>query len=443
MMNKYAKFISSAALVWLVAGTLTLGVTPSAVSAERATLSKTYWTEPAATQFSRPAWTVTLSASHDEQQVESRAAAGEGQVYIVNEGKLIARDVSNGRQTWSFGNKLSPIIEYNQGTLYGTYDDGRVYAVSSKGAIKWVSIRTVTKAERLILLGDTLYILRGIDIFAFDARNGALKWENHDTFAVSGSPELTEQEGVVFRTYTGIANFMVTLKAFDAKNGTLLWEKSQQHLPIQVRNGSVYSVYEPNLFEEPQAELSLKQFDLKTGREKENYLYNWSNHPAPCMYSYTNNALIEGNNLYAFSNHTLVKFDLTRYTGNADQPDQEIRGTKYEMDNPLMKLYKGRLFYEERSKLPYTTHKSINISDGSTVEYQNDNPAAQVEVLGNGVYMGQTDGVFRAYELTTGTEVFAINTGARNYGPTEFEQGMAIIQTDHQLIGVALPGNLK
>ncbi|MNU49531.1 outer membrane biogenesis protein BamB [compost metagenome] len=444
-MNKLTKIISSAALVWLAAGTLTVWVEPAAVSAEKAPLSFTQWTEPSSTEFSHPAWTASLPTSLTEegQQTQSRVATGEGQVFVVENGSLIARDASNGRQTWSFGSKLSPNIEYNQGALYGTYDDGRVYALSSNGTTQWVSIRTVAKPERLVTIKDTLYILRGIDIFAFDARSGALKWENHDPFAVSGSKELAEQDGVVFRTYTGIANFMVTLKAFDAKTGTKLWEQSQQHIPIQVKNGLVYSVYEPNLFEEPKAELTLKTFDLKTGREKENYLYQWSNNSASVMHSYTSNAMIEGNNLYAYNNHELVKYDLTKYSGNSNQPEQKITGKNHDMENPLMKVYKDLIFYQERSELPYSTLKSFNLSDGRTVNYGNDNPAAQIDIFGNGVYIGQTDGIFRAFDLTTGKEAFAVNTGARNYGPTEFEQGMAIIQADNKLIGIAIPENLK
>lgn len=443
-MNKYARFISSAALILLAAGTLTAGITPASVSAEKAPLSSSHWTKPSTTEFSRPAWKVDLTASApDEGRPSESAVAGDGQVFAVNKGELTAWDVTNGRQTWHFGDKLSPNIEYDKGTLYGTYVDGRIFAVSSSGKLKWVSVRTVAKAEKLVLLGNTLYILRGIDIFAFDAGSGALKWENHDTFALSGSPELAEQDGVVFRTYTGIANFMVTLKAFDAKTGTKLWEKNQQHMPIQVRNGTVYSVYEPNLFEKPQAELSLRMLDLKTGREQENYLYTWPDNPTRSIYSYTNNALIEGSDLYAFSNHTLVKFDLTQYTGNSDQPEQEIKDTKEEMDNPLMKIFKDRIFYEGHSERPYSTLKSIRLSDGLTVEYGNDNSAAQVDVYGNGVYIGQTDGIFRVFDLASGKEVVAVKTGARSYGPTEFEEGMAIIQADHTLIAVPIPDTLK
>ncbi|WP_433943219.1 PQQ-binding-like beta-propeller repeat protein [Paenibacillus sp. SN-8-1] len=444
-MNKLVKFISSAALALLAVGTSTLWVGSSSVSAEKAPLSFTQWTEPSSTDFIYPAWTVSLSTSLTEkdQGAQSRMATGEGQVFVVDQGKLIARDITNGRITWSFGSELSPGIEYNQGTLYGTYEDGRVYALNTDGTIKWVSSRTVTKAERLVSIQDTLYILRGIDIFAFNAKNGALNWEYHDTFALTGSKELTEQDGVVFRTYAGIANFTVTLKAFDAATGTKLWEQSQQHLPIQVKNGSVYSVYEPNLFEEPKAELTLKEFDLKTGKEKANYLYQWSNNPASYIRGYTDNAMIEGNKLYAYNNHEWVQYDLTKYSSISDQPEYRITGSNHDLENPLMKVYKNLIFYQERSELPYSILKSINLSDQHTVSYGNDNPAAQIDVFGNGVYIGQTDGIFRAFELSAGKEAFAIRSGARNYGPTEFEQGMAVVQADNKLIGVAIPGNLK
>ncbi|USB31976.1 PQQ-binding-like beta-propeller repeat protein [Paenibacillus sp. YPG26] len=445
MMNKLAKFTSSAVLVLLAAGATIPGGEPAKVSAEKAAVSFTQWTEPSTHEFITPAWTAPLSATPLEvgQMPESRVAAGEGKVFAVDKGRLIARDVFTGRQTWTFGSSLSPYIEYNQGTLYGTYEDGRAYALTAKGALKWVSARTVAKAERLVPIQDTLYIVRGIDIFAFDAGNGALRWEHHDTSAAAGSKELTVQDGVVFRTYTGVSNFAVTLKAFDAATGEKLWEKSQQHLPLQVKGGSVYSVYEPNLFEKPNAELTLKVFDLRTGGEKAGYLYQWSDNPASYMHSYTTKAMIEGNYLYAFNSHEWVQFDLTKYSGKSDQPERRMMGPGRNILNPLMKVYRDRIFYLEGSEQSYFTLKSVHLPDQHTVNYRYDNPAAQIDIHGNGIYIGQTDGSFRAFDLATGKEAFAIQSGARNYRPTEFEQGMAIIQADHKLIGIAVPANLQ
>lgn len=413
--------------------------------ADPAPLSVNHWSDPGDNPATRPSWSVKADSPlpKDQNERDSRMAAGDGRIFTVKHGVLTALDATTGNSSWRYGSKVSPQIAFSEGTIYGTYEDGRIYAVSSTGKEQWISSRTVAKAGKLIPLGHTLYVLRGIDIFAFDTESGGLKWEYHDTFASGGYMDLMEQDGVVFRTYPGINGLTVTLKAFDAATGTKLWEQSQQNMPILIRDDLVYSVTEPHLFAEPEAELILKKFDIRSGTEQGKYLFNWSSSAWMGKRGYGAYAMIDGDKLYAYHNNWLVSYDLTKYKGPGDQPGQVLLGPDDRLEYPLMKIYKDRIFYESKSEAPYRVLNSIQLSDRQSVSYSNDNPASQIDIYGNGIYIGQTDGTYRVFDLTTGRQSLSLETGSRNYGPVFFEKGYAIIQTETQFIGIKIPGDLN
>ncbi|GIP21560.1 PQQ-binding-like beta-propeller repeat protein [Paenibacillus sp. J22TS3] len=438
--------------IFLVAAVLGLSVTVcgltsySHAAAEASGLSMNHWTKPSEKGSLRPLWSIPAASPIPENKElrESRAAAGDGQFYIVQQGVLKALDAADGQVRWSYGADLNPKIVYSQGSLYGSSEDGTIFAVNSKGKKLWESARTVTKAGKLVSSGDTLYVLRGIDIFAFNIHTGQLRWENHDTFAADGGMELAVQEGVVFRSYTGgITGSAGTLKAFDASTGVKLWERSGVKVPILIRDGAAYAVCEPGPFAEPEAELKLTALHVKSGEIKNNYLYNWSPRPLSGMRGYTAEAVIKGDLLYASHNGQAVIYALSQYTGAGDQPKEMFTGQFQDIVQVLPGSYSDRIFYEARSSLPYLLLKSIHIKDKSTVTYNIDNPAAQISIFGNGVYVGQMDGKFRAFELGSGAGVFTVETDSRNYGPVLFEKGYMLIQTDSQFLGIKIPDKLN
>ncbi len=87
----------------------------------------------------------------------------------------------------------------------------------------------------------------------------------------------------------------------------------------------------------------------------------------------------------------------------------------------------------------------MKLVDGQEVQWGADNPVVRTEIYGNGVYIGQSDGVFHGYNLQTTAPAFTVNTGSRNYGPTLRSGSTLIIQAQDngRLIAVQVPKALR
>jgi len=70
------------------------------------------------------------------------------------------------------------------------------------------------------------------------------------------------------------------------------------------------------------------------------------------------------------------------------------------------------------------------------------NPISQLDLIGQGAFVGLTDGRFYIMNAATGKMAGKLITDARQFGATEVESGMAIVQAEHRIYAVALPSSL-
>jgi outer membrane protein assembly factor BamB len=446
MQNKLMSRTVLAASVLLIA--LQTGLTAnnsgmSQVHAEKPVVSFGGGQPEIQSPYVQPAW----SAKIDAWEVYSNSnftVTGEGKVFSLSGKRLIALNAQTGKSVWTYGANLLPIIVYQEGTIFGAANDGSIYALSaSNGKRKWLSSVKLPSPDAIEIVGDTLYVLKGKDMYAINPKTGKQLWKNTELQSDNGHAGLIDAGDVVFRTFTVQgALTSVQLNAIDKKTGKKLWGMFRQGAPLKIEGGLVYSVkdnYSP-IVEGTERSVTVSVINLKTGELKGSRVYRWSVQEGPGVeYQTGGPCYLDGNDFYVHQNGIIARYDFTNY-----KPDGKPMRTYYEPSNsygyPAQKVHRGRILFAGSGTGALAGIKTAN---GQHVSWAGDNPSSMTDIYGKGVYLAQTDGIMHAIDFDSGKPLFRVKTGARHYGPTLKEGGSLIIQTNGKLTGVLLPAALK
>ncbi|RXZ82547.1 serine/threonine protein kinase [Paenibacillaceae bacterium] len=400
----------------------------------------------------KPAWSAAVdSANKWEDATEQQAAAANGKVFAFSGKKLIAIDATTGKKLWQFGEQLIPKVVYDKGVLYGITKNGALYAATEKGGKKWSEKASLADADKLMLIGDTLYITRGTDLFAYNAETGKLRWKANEKQADGGDPNVIEANGVVLRVYMVQGALTSSqLTAYDKKTGKQLWAHFRQGAPLAIQDGLVYSITDEFSFnngDSPDRQIKITSYNLKSGVVKGERVYKWTVPQSPDgsfrSGGIDGSAFLNGNDLYIYQGPVIAKYAFNSYSASAAPKPVKTWNKSYQSDQymPLYKIHRDRMLFQSFNNGQMLA--GMKLANGQTVGWYGDNPAAQIDVYGNGVYIGQTDGVFHGVNFDTQKQVFQVKTGSRAYGPTLVTGGQVIIQAEGKLIGVKLPTALQ
>ncbi|OAB43355.1 PQQ-binding-like beta-propeller repeat protein [Paenibacillus glacialis] len=438
----------------MAALTVTLGLfsISGTVSAEKAVISVKNGTNKLEVPVVKAAWTFAVDKTITNSGLtQSQAAAEDGKVFAFTNKQLTAINAVSGKKIWSYGTNLQPVVVYHQGLVIGMTQDSQIYALNAKsGQKEWLSSVKVTGEVTLVPRNDTLYVLQDSKTHSIDLRSGKLLWTANEPSSEGGSgTDIIESDGVVIRSFVvqGAMSYIQT-DGFDKQTGKKLWDISHQEFPLAVKDGLVYSIYNDFMREPIPDSLNGHQktvnvFNVKTGEKKSERIYKWklpTNIGEPNLISRINGSMfLNDNDLYIFQGNIIGKYDFANYKLEGKPVQKWIMPyDDYEVFWPLFKIHQGRMFFQSSSEM-----FGMKLKDSQKVSWNGDNPAAQIDVYGNGIYRGQTDGVFYAYNLSTTKPVFSIITGSRNYGPTLKTGQMAIIQVEGKLMGFSIPTALK
>ncbi|WDM24116.1 PQQ-binding-like beta-propeller repeat protein [Paenibacillus polymyxa] len=397
----------------------------------------------------KPSWSFpVIPIDRNRYPDQAVAIAENGKVFAVDSNhRLVALETSSGRKLWQYGDQLTPVLTYNKGIIYGMTRSGSIYAVTEAGKKVWSTPLGFTEAYGIQRIGPTIYIMQSVQTAAIDAVSGKVKWKiSEDKNSYSGLGEIMETDGVLIRNYNvqGSLTFE-QINAYDAKTGKKLWDSFRSSFPLAVKDGIVYSVaYTFMIDDDPvNHKVTIAQYDLKTGKSKGDRQYRWTEpenkdgvYRSGGVYG---SAFLYGKDLYVFQGETLASYDFWNYKPDS-KPARKWAQDSYEQLSSLSSIHEGRMFYQDFSTFRLTAMK---LSSGQFIHYDGDNPTVQADVFGKGVYVGQSDGVFHAYDLMTLKPVFTVNTGSRSFGPTLKSGGMIFIQSGNRLHAVKLPASLK
>ncbi|MEC4568707.1 PQQ-binding-like beta-propeller repeat protein [Paenibacillus sp. CMAA1739] len=398
----------------------------------------------------KPTWSFpvipTDSAPYSEQTV---AVAVNNKVFAIDSNhRLVALEASSGRKLWQYGDQLTPILIQSNGIIYGMTQSGTIYAVTTSGKKAWTTPLGYTKADHIHRIGSTVYVTQSEHTAAVDAASGKLKWKiSEEKDLYHSLDKLMETDGVLIRNYNvqGSLTFE-QINAYDAKTGKRLWDNFRTSFPLAVKDGVVYSVTNTFMMEDDDPvnhKVTIAQYDLKTGKAKGDRQYRWTE-PKNKDGDYqsggvSGTAFLYGKDLYIFQGKILASYDFWNYKPDS-KPAHKWSQESYGHLSSLSAIHEGRIFYEDYSSNRLTAMK---LSTGQFIQFDGDNPTVQADVIGKGVYIGQSDGVFHGYDLMTLKPVFTVNTGSRSFGPTLKSGGMIFIQSGSRLLGVKLPASLK
>lgn len=438
-----------AATALLVASQISLGADSSGIRhafAEQPVVSFGGGSDAVQSPLVQPAWSIKIKPWDQNQSYPTNLTiTGEGKVFVFSGQSLIAIQAQSGKKLWTYGTNLQPVVAYHNGVVYGSTSDGKIFALSaSTGKRLWLSSINIANPSAIQAIGNTLFVMNVSETHAFQLKTGKKLWTNIEQYSDWGGDTVIESGDVILRSFLMPgASTSTQLNAIDKKTGKKLWGIYRQGAPIKIEGDLVYSIldnYVPNL-DNPERNVTVSVINLKTGVVKGSRIYRWSAKPRPDgSTEYGGLAYLDGDDFYIHRSGIVAKYDFNHYKADA-QPVKTYNDLKDSSSySPLMKVHRGRILYINNTNQTPIGIKTVN---GQRIGWYGDNPSAQTDIYGKGVYLAQTDGFLHAVDFDSGKPQFRVKTDARSYGPTLKEGGSLIIQTNGRLIGVQLPAALK
>lgn len=405
--------------------------------------------------FVKPQWSMAISNWNSAYNgMETHAAIAEdGRVIAIdNQGQLTAMDAVTGKRLWVYGKGWRPLLTYNEGIVYGTHSDGCITALTAAGKLKWTTSVKVEEAQSIEPIGDTVYVTANMKLYAFNASTGALRWQMEEKGPEyeAGFGGLHLVDGVIIRTYLVQGALSSTqVNAYDAKTGKQLWTRFKSQDPIAIRDGLLYSVqdsynmgdYETTDDGQIRQSLVINAVNARTGAVKGVRTYSWTRKfdPTQSVQPGVNGGpMLDGDKLYIFQGEKLAQYDFSQYKPNAEPV--QTWGQYMKDVYPLYAVHGDRMLYRN-----YNTGAlaAMKLANGQVIGWRTDNPAVQTDIYDNGLYIGQSDGVFHAYDYVSTKALFSVKANNRNFGPTLKTNGIIIVQSKGMLQAVKLPAALK
>ncbi|WP_339323178.1 PQQ-binding-like beta-propeller repeat protein [Paenibacillus sp. FSL W8-0194] len=438
-MKKQTKLIHVTALTaTLLCGTVSL---PAAIHADAPAVSIGFsGGQKIKAPVQKPLWTAAVDPG------SKAAVTDDGTVLAFSWKKLIALNLSTGKKAFTYGSNLKPSVQYLKGAAYGVGEDGHVYALHVKtGKELWKTAAGLSDADEPVVIGDTVYVTKKQTLIALDAATGKPRWKAVEDQADTAGKLSLEAEGIIFMSNSISGAYSYSqLKAIDKKTGKTLWKEAFQAEPLAVRDGLVYSQREPSLFDEADANesphVTLSVLNAKTGEKVGERVYSWNRTNSSRSAGVAGSMLLSGNDLYLVTEDAIHRYDFAHYEKNG-KPVKKWNKPSYPIDL-TGSVHAGRIYFWTYNGYSIGGMKLV---DGQEVRWGADNPVVRTEIYGNGVYIGQSDGVFYGYNLQTTAPAFTVNTGSRNYGPTLRSGSTLIIQAQDngRLIAVPVPNALR
>ncbi|WP_379152724.1 PQQ-binding-like beta-propeller repeat protein [Paenibacillus sp. sgz5001063] len=422
-----------------------------AASAEKAEVSigNSFYTKVTAPVL-KPLWSITTATvPNDIPSPSVTAVAENGKVFALQQNKkLVALNAATGKKLWEYGIALAPMFTYSKGTIYGLTQTGSLYAVTESGRKVWTTSLSLPNASSIQQLGATIYVTEGRQLAAVEASTGRLKWKIAENSSYEGYTDLNEEDGVLIRLYTsaGVLTFP-SIIAYDSQTGKKLWEQYRQSMPLAIRDGLLYSVKSLEMLDEDPVnrKVLVSIFNLKSGQIKGERNYRWTDNNTPPDGGFRSGgaygtAFLDGDNLYVMQGRKVARYNFWNYTENGKplkQWDQPLSGSIF----PLYKVIQDRLMYYNYSD---QTLIAMKLANGQVINMkQGENPSVQMDIFGQAMYIGQSDGLFHAYDIISQKPLFTVRTSSREFQPSLKTGNILIVRSGGTMTGIQLPAGIQ
>jgi outer membrane protein assembly factor BamB len=366
------------------------------------------------------------------------AATGEGKVFYMQKGKVIAVNILTGKRLWEYGSELKAPLVYKGGRIYINSRSGSIHAVqATSGKKAWVTSANAKTTHDFVIDGDQLFALDG-DITAYSIKNGKLQWRDNYNESLPGKM-MTYGDYILMENELSGAYTYSLLHAFNKKPGKELWNLPYYGLPIAAKEGTITVQKRANLFE-PAPLTTLDTIDLRTGKVLKSIRYNpLPIHLAKGEFGVEGEVWISDGNVYLS-----VASKVYRYPVNADPATTAPTVYAPEGTNAALEHAAG----PHDDKLLFTDGRRIygvKLANKATVSYNDavTGLIARFDLIGHGMYVAQTDGTFSVIDLVSTRPVLQMKTDSRVFGETLSESGMIVVQPKGKLLVFKEPSGLK
>lgn len=386
--------------------------------------------------------TTSLNVPTDYLMGKGVIAVGDGKVFKLQKGQLLAINVQSGKVVWKYGSKLITPLLYQEGVVYVTSEAGTIYAVNAiTGKNKWSSSAKTKGVSQLVIDKDQLFAANG-DIQAYNLKDGKLQWRDHfseslfEPFMVEGNLVLAQNSVSGAYTYD-------VLHALDRTTGKELWNSANHSLPIAAGGGTLISQREATLVDLLPL-TTLDSLDVKTGKLVKTVEYN-PNNQDPKNPVAGSGYMISGGKAWNIGDRIYIAGEkgVFGYPMNVDPATVTRDNYSYASIGLNLEYaagpYDGRILFSKGQSI-----YGVKMADKSVIQYGGiSNPIARFDLLGHGMYVAQTDGKLIAIDLITAKPIVQLKTSERVFGPTLLENGMIIVQSKGKLTAFKEPQALK
>ncbi|WP_138494470.1 PQQ-binding-like beta-propeller repeat protein [Paenibacillus pinistramenti] len=406
-------------------------------------IGENYGTD-AAVKAIQPSWSAAMDPSDPYSNLSKGwAAAADGKAYVIAKGQLTAVSVKTGKPVWRFGRNLNPGPPvYRNGSLYVSAEDGTIYAVNAKSGGKiWSSSIKQKDIRQIDFTKDQLLVLSD-HLSAYRLSDGRFQWKDQYEWPLTGGKIWLSGDVILEQHQESGAYMYDKTLAINRTNGKIMWSAQDLGEPLSMTDSS-FLVQVPGTLFEQQLLTTLQKIDLKTGRVISETEYNPENIPAGTEGAQPSvgKVFVAGDRIYISFGHKVYAYPLNSDPAKAKKDLYWVEGGRKDF-TWAAGPYGDRIFFVG---LDNREIYGVKFADKMSVSYNQavTNPIARFDLLGNGLYIGQTDGIFRAVNLSAAKPVLQLSVPGRNYGPTLRESGMILVQVQGKLLAFPEPAALK
>jgi outer membrane protein assembly factor BamB len=417
--------IKYASLLFSLTALFYFGLQPTIVLMADSSYIGTNW-DPDPIPNITPKWSISTDVPKEDWRIsEGTIATGDGKVFVIQKGQLLAVNTKTGKKAWAFGSKLVSPLLYNDGIVYVSSNDGALFAVNTtNGKKKWGTTFKTSAIQYLQTNNDRLFVVNG-DIQAFELKTGKGLWTD-DYPDLFGGPLSFAGGKIVVSTMISGAYSYYALMGFDEKTGRLSWTVSNASKPLLVNNNTFVVQRTSNLLSQLVL-TTLDTIDTSTGEIVKTVEYNPTGIDpieAKELLSFPGSeAWIDSDTIYMRISGVVYGYPL-----DAD-PIKTIRDS-YRPEGGYQNHWiggpsAGRLLFTDGINIT-----GVKLVNKSTVFYGSmGNPIARFDIIGEGMYVSLTDGKVVAVDLINAKRLFQLQMPSRVFGPTVQADGMIIVQS--------------
>jgi len=384
-----------------------------------------------AVPLASPRWTVDYGRPSDgDSWSDDRIVASETHAYYIQNGKLVALELSSGRRVWAFGADIASIA-YADDAVYALTETGALSRLSaSTGAERWrTQIDDAADAGVVIAEPGTVYVKYAGGLNAIDADTGHWQWRNTDAYSY-GTP-VPLRDIVLFATAESGAITLNVTYGIDKATGRTLWRA--QGVPLQVRSDVTYLRDTYPIGDDERYGLKLDVISTATGESLGFRPFLPLPEGRDRLTGGAERAVVDGDDVIA------VSFDDKVYRTHLDADPNNV--SLLQEGSDFAGPFGGKLFFAARGGVGLY---SRDLFDNARLDYNGlDNLIGRLDVHGNGLFVGQTDGELFVFDVSTGRALFRYETGAKHFGPFRVVGGVLLVQTEEKLYAFDLPAELR